>query len=93
MCRLYSGEFHINWHSHGQRDTVTLHFLNYMLNIYGLPKEHSGKEPTGQCKRCRRHGFDPWVGKIPWSRDGNLLQYSCLENMEVITQSRTQLGN
>ena len=22
----------------------------------------------------------PWVGKIPWRRDGYPLQYSCLEN-------------
>ena len=22
----------------------------------------------------------PWVGKIPWKRSGNPLQYSCLEN-------------
>ena len=21
-----------------------------------------------QCRRCRRHGFDPWVRKIPWRR-------------------------
>ena len=21
-----------------------------------------------QCRRCRRCGFDPWVGKIPWKR-------------------------
>ena len=20
------------------------------------------------CQRCRRHGFNPWVGKIPWRR-------------------------
>ena len=26
------------------------------------------------------HVFNPWVGKIPWRRDGNPLQYSCLEN-------------
>ena len=26
----------------------------------------SGKESACQCKRCRRHRFDPWVGKIPW---------------------------
>ena len=25
----------------------------------------SGKEATCQCRRC---GFDPWVGKIPWQR-------------------------
>ena len=29
---------------------------------------HSGKESACQCRRCKRHGFDPWVGKIPWSR-------------------------
>ena len=27
-----------------------------------------GKEPTHQCRRCKRHGFDPWVGKIPCRR-------------------------
>ena len=21
-----------------------------------------------QCRRCRRHGFNPWVRKIPWRR-------------------------
>ena len=26
----------------------------------------SGKEPTYQCRRHIRPGFDPWVGKIPW---------------------------
>ena len=26
------------------------------------------KEPTCQCRRHRRHGFDPWVGKISWRR-------------------------
>jgi len=27
--------------------------------------DQSGKEPTCQ---CRKHGFSPWVGKIPWKR-------------------------
>ena len=31
----------------------------------GLPRWLSGKESTYQ---CRRHGFDPRVGKIPWRR-------------------------
>ena len=26
------------------------------------------KEPTCQCRRCERCGFDPWVGKITWRR-------------------------
>ena len=28
----------------------------------------SGKEPVCQCRRCKRHGFDLWVRKIPWRR-------------------------
>ena len=28
----------------------------------------SGEEPTCQCRRNKRQGFDPWVGKIPWRR-------------------------
>ena len=33
-----------------------------------FPGGTSGREPACQCRRCRRHGFSPWVGKIPWSR-------------------------
>ena len=28
----------------------------------------------------QRHGFDPWVGKIPWRRKCHPLQESCLGN-------------
>ena len=28
----------------------------------------NGKEPTCQCKRRKRHGFNPWAWKIPWRR-------------------------
>ena len=28
----------------------------------------SGKEPAGQCRRCKRCRFNPWVGKIPWRK-------------------------
>ena len=34
----------------------------------GLPRWLSGKESACQCRRCRRHEFDLWVGKIPWRR-------------------------
>ena len=27
-----------------------------------------GKEPSCQYRSCRRRGFNPWVGKIPWRR-------------------------
>ena len=33
--------------------------------LMGLPRWLSGKEAI--CK-CRRHGFSPWVRKIPWRR-------------------------
>ena len=45
----------------------------------GFPGGASDKEPTGQCRRHERCGFDPWVGKIPWRRAWQP-QYSCLEN-------------
>ena len=34
----------------------------------GFPGGTSGKEPAFQCRRCKRHGFNPWAGKIPWRR-------------------------
>ena len=34
----------------------------------GFPRWLSGKETTCQCRRCKRSGFYPWVGKISWSR-------------------------
>ena len=34
----------------------------------GFPDGPSGKEPTCQCRRHKRWGFDPWVRKIPWRR-------------------------
>ena len=33
-----------------------------------LPRWLRGKESTCQCRKLRRHGFDPWIGKIPWKR-------------------------
>ena len=30
------------------------------------------KQTICQCRRCKRHGFDPWVGKLPWRRKWQL---------------------
>ena len=46
----------------------------------GASQVHRGKEPACPCTRHGRCGLDPWVGKIPWRRAWNPLQYSCLEN-------------
>ena len=37
------------------------------LGAWSFPGGASGKESTCQ---CRRRGFNPWVGKIPWKRPG-----------------------
>ena len=34
----------------------------------GFPDGTSVKEPAGQCRRHKQRAFDPWVGRIPWSR-------------------------
>ena len=34
----------------------------------GFPGGTNGKESTCQFKRPKRHSFNPWVRKIPWSR-------------------------
>ena len=46
----------------------------------GSPSGPSGKEPDCQCRRHKRHGFDPWVGKIPWKRAWQPTPVFFLEN-------------
>ena len=36
--------------------------------LWALPRWHSDKESARHSKRCKRHGFNPWIRKIPWSR-------------------------
>ena len=37
--------------------------------IHGLPRWLSGKESAQQCRRHKKCGCNPWVGKIPWRRE------------------------
>ena len=39
-----------------------------LWKLIGSPGGASGKEAACTCRRHRRRGFDPWVGKIPWRR-------------------------
>ena len=65
----------------------------------GFPGGTIDKESSCQCRRHKRHRFDPWVRKIPW---GNPLHYSCLENpmdrgaqratVHRVTKSQTRLS-
>ena len=54
-------------------------YMDYIYFMYFIefPRWLSGRESTCHCRRRR---FDSWVGKIPWSRNGNTLQDSWLEN-------------
>ena len=49
----------------------------------------SGKESACNAGDTRNR-FDPWVGKIPWRGNDNLLQYSCLENSGGLQSMRSQ---
>ena len=53
-----------------QEPTVQHKKLYSILCIYRLPWWLSGKESTCQ---CRRHGFNPFVGKISGKGNDNLL--------------------
>ena len=48
--------------------------------------------------QCRRPGFDPWAGKIPWRRDSLPTAVFCMENsmdciIHGVTKSWIQLNN
>ena len=40
---------------------IKIHFN--VTKAYGFPGGTRGKEPACQCRRHKRHGFNPWVGK------------------------------
>ena len=40
-----------------------------LCEIMGFKGSASGKEPTCQCRRHKRHRFNPWFGKMPWRRE------------------------
>ena len=78
---------------HGVARLSDFHF-HQTLGVF--PGGTSGKEPACQCRRCKRHGFDPGSGRSPEGRHGNPLRYSCLESPKDrgvwwATKSQTQL--
>ena len=40
----------------------------YIVEYLGFPGGTHGKEPSCHFRRCKKHGFNPWVGKISWRR-------------------------
>ena len=42
--------------------------FNLQYCFVGASPGLSGQESASQCRGCKRLGFNPWVGKIPWRR-------------------------
>ena len=52
--------------AHGVTKSQT-QLSNFHFTLFqGFPGGTSGKEPKCQGRRCKRHRFDFWIGKIPW---------------------------
>ena len=50
----------------GLEEEYAYYYLNKCIAVCLLPRWRSGEKSTCQCRRHSRHGFNPWVGKIPW---------------------------
>jgi len=50
------------------------------MRLLFFPGGASNKESACQCRRCKRHRFNPGLGRSPGVGNGNLCQYSCVEN-------------
>ena len=57
------------------KEVVQTYISVYVYTIWMLLKAENelsrcatGKEPTCQCRRHKRHRFDPCVRKMPWRR-------------------------
>ena len=44
-----------------------------------FPGGASGKQSACQCRRLKRSGFSPWVGKIPWRKKWQPTLVFCLQ--------------
>ena len=52
----------------------------YMYMKDGFPRGSVVKNPPANAGDNRRYEFDPWVREFPGGKNGNPLQYPCLEN-------------
>ena len=53
-------------------NSINKDYLREARKILGFSGGVSGKEPTCQFRRHKRHGFDSWIRKIPWRRKQQL---------------------
>ena len=68
----------------------------------GFPGGASGKDPTCQCRRHKRRGFNHWVRKLPWRGAWQLTpvlpeeshgQRSLWATVHGVAKSQTQLSD
>ena len=51
----------------------------HTYTVYGASQVASGKEPTCQCRRPKRHGLIPGLRRSPGGENGNPFQYFAWE--------------
>ena len=56
-----------------EKPQIFISDYNYFIVEFGLPRWHNGKQLAYQCKRCKRSGFNPWIGKMPGEGNGGSL--------------------
>ena len=59
---------HVGWALSNQLKALGTKIDVPLRRKKGFPGGADGKEHACQCRRHKRHRFDPWVGKIPWRR-------------------------
>ena len=56
------------WRHKMKKAPLPLKSLQAVKKRSWLLRWRSSKESACQCRRHKRHRFDPWIGKTPWSR-------------------------
>ena len=67
---LYTVGGNVSWGSHREKQyrSFSKNKTELPYDPTALPRWFSGKESAYQCKRHKRHQFNPWVGKISWRK-------------------------
>ena len=64
------GSFHVLAIVSSAAINIGVH-ISFQIRVFFFSRHSggsNGKEPACQCRRHKRHLFDPWVRKIPWRR-------------------------
>ena len=98
MGCMGSQRFRYNWATHTHSVLTTsistswelVRYAEFWIPalLFGLPRWFSGESIHLQCRRYSRHGFNLWVGKIPWRRAPVFLLEESLEQRSLAGFSR-----